>query len=151
MDPVIYRLSTTAPPGEINLKPESWRILAHVNGQRTVAEIAEALGMDESTAAQLALSLLQSGVLEIAQGKAGPVRATVNGAFFDEVTHQLAAAVGPLAEIVIDEEIENLGESRKEFPRDRIPDLVEKVSQAIPDEAKRIKFQQVMLEAIRKQ
>ncbi len=151
MDAVIYRLSTTAPPGEVNLKPESWRILAQVNGERTVAEIAQALGMDESTAAQLALSLFQSGVLELAQGTAAPVRATVDGVFFDQVTHQLAAAMGPLAEIVIDEEIENLGESRKQFPRERIPDLIERVSQAIPDEAKRIQFQQVMLEAIRKQ
>ncbi len=151
MDPVIYRLSTAAPPGEVNLKPESWRILAHVNGERTISDIAKALGMDEPTAAQLALSLFQSGVLEIAQGTSAPVRATVDGAFFDEVTHQLAAAMGPLAEIVIDEEIENLSESRKQFPRERIPDLVERVSQAIPDESKRIKFQQVMLEAIRKQ
>jgi DNA-binding MarR family transcriptional regulator len=151
MDPVIYRLSTTAPPGEVNLKPESWRILAQVNGERTIAEIAKALGMDEPAAAQIALSLYQAGVLEVAQGAATPARARVDGAFFDEVTHQLATAVGPLAEIVIDEEIENLGESRKQFPRERIPDLVERVSQAIPDEAKRIKFQQVMLEAIRKQ
>lgn len=150
MDPVIYRLSTTAPPGEVNLKPDSWRVLAQVNGERSIAEIAQALGMDEQTAAQIALSLFQSGVLEIAQGTAPQVRASVDGAFFDEVTHQLAAAMGPLAEIVIDEEIENLGESRKQFPRERIPDLVEKVSQAIPDEAKRIKFQQVLLEAIRK-
>jgi hypothetical protein len=151
MDPVIYRLSTTAPPGEVNLKPESWRILAQVNGERTIAEIAQALGMDELAAAQLALSLFQSGVLEIARGKAAPLRATVDGAFFDQVTHELATAMGPLAEIVIDEEIENLGESRKQFPRERIPDLVERVSQAIPDEPKRVKFQQVMLEAIRKQ
>jgi hypothetical protein len=151
MDPVIYRLSTTAPPGEVNLRPESWRVLALVNGERTIAEIAKVLGIDEPAAAQLALSLYQAGVLEVAQGAATPVRASVDGHFFDEVTHQLAAAVGPLAEIVIDEEIENLGESRKQFPRERIPDLVERVSQAIPDEAKRIKFQQVMLEAIRKQ
>lgn len=150
MDPVIYRLSTTAPPGEVNLKPESWRILTLVNGERTIAEIAQTLGMDVATAAQLALSLYHAGVLEVAQGTATIARASVDGSFFDEVTRQLAAAMGPLAEIVIDEEIENLGESRKQFPWDRIPDLVEKVSQAIPDEAKRIKFQQVMLEAIRK-
>ncbi len=151
MDPVIYRLSTTAPPGEVSLKPESWRILAHVNGERSIAEIAQTIGMDEAAAAQVALSLYQAGVLEISQGTVAPPRATVDGSFFNEVTQQLAAAVGPLAEIVIDEEIENLGESRKEFPRERIPDLVERVSQAILNDAKRIKFQQVMLEAIRKQ
>ncbi len=151
MEPVIYKLSTTAPPGEVSLKPESWRILAQVNGERSIAEIAQAIGMDEATAAQVALLLFQAGVLEISRGVVAPPRLTVNGVFFDQVTHQLATAIGPLAEIVIDEEIENLGESRKEFPRDRIPDLVERVSQAIPDEAKRIKFQQVMLEAIRTQ
>ncbi len=150
MDPIIYRLSSTAPPGEINLKPDSWRILTHVNGERTVAEIAQDLGLDEAVATQIALALFQSGVLEIAQGAVAPVRSTVNGTFFAQVTHELAAAMGPLAEIVIDEEVENLGESRQEFPRDRIPDLVERVSQAIPDEARRVKFQQIMLDAIRK-
>ncbi len=151
MDSVIYKLSTTAPPGEVSLKPESWRILAQVNGERTIAEIAQAIGMDEAAATQVALSLYQAGVLEISQGKVAPTRATVDGSFFDQVTQRLAVAMGPLAEIVIDEEIENLGESRKEFPRERIPDLVERVSQAILDDAKRIRFQQAMLETIRKQ
>ncbi len=152
MDSLVFRLSTAAPPGEVSLKPETWRILAQVNGERSIAEIAQAIGMDKAATAQLALSLYQAGVLEISQGSVetvAPPRETVNGLFLEQLTKQLASAIGPLAEIVIDEEIDGLGESRDDFPRDRVPDLVERVSQAIPDDARRLRFQQVMLENIR--
>ncbi len=152
MDPLVFRLSTATPQGEVSLKPESWRVLAQVNGERSIADIAKAIGMDEATAVQLALSLCQSGILEICQGATEtmePPRDIVGQAFLEQVSRQLASAIGPLAEIVVDEEIENLGETRQDFPRSRVPDLVERVSQAIADDNKRIRFQQVMLEGIR--
>lgn len=150
MDSVIYRLSSSAPPGEVNLKPEAWRVLAQVNGVRSLAEIAQAIGLDESGVSRIAVTLYEAGVLEVAAGAVAPPRATIDGAFFDEVAHELARAMGPLAEVVLDNEIDRLGENRTLFPRDRIADLVEGVSEAIPNEAKRVNFQRVMLEAIRK-
>lgn len=147
---VIFKMSSTDIAGEVNLKPETWRVLTQINGTRSVAEIARMLAMDEMVASQIADTLYKAGVLEVAAGSVAPPRATIDGVFFDQVSRELARAMGPLAEFIIDDEIERLGEKREAFPRDRIADLVERVSESIRDDAERVKFQQVMLEAIRR-
>lgn len=147
---VVFRLSTSELAGEINLKPEAWRILSQVDGVRTLSEIAQRIGMDLTTAQQIAESLLQVRILEIAAGTLPPVRATVDTAFFKQLSLELARAVGPLAPVILEDTIAALGEKQESFPRERLADLIERVSEEIRDPARRLRFQQVMLEAIRK-
>lgn len=147
---VVFRLSSGEIAGEINLKPEAWRFLARVNGLRSVADIAQNVGMDEATATRVAETLYQAGILAVAEGSITPPRPSVNGAFFDRVERELARAMGPLATIIVEDEVSALGEKREQFPRERVAELVERVSEAIRDDSRRMQFQQIMLEAIRK-
>jgi hypothetical protein len=146
----IFRLSTRDLSGEVTLTPAVWRVLVQCDGQRSVADIARGLGLDEPLVAQMAETLFRSGVLQVASGSGAPARAIVGGAFFDRLTTELARAVGPLAALTLEDEILALSEMRDGFPRDRVPELVERLSLTIQDDARRLKFQQVMLEAIRK-
>lgn len=147
---VIFKLSTGDLAGEVNLKPEAWRLLTQINGVRSVAEIAKNLGMDETSAISLVDMLFKSHILEIAPGSEPPPSVSVDANFFAEITRELAKAIGPLASIIIEDEIAALGEQADDFPRDRLADLVERVSEAIKDNTKRVAFQRLMLEAIRK-
>ena len=79
-----------------------------------------------------------------------PPRPTVNGAFIEQITTELARAIGPLAALTLEDEIAALDEIQESFPRERIPELIERLGQAIQDDARRLRFQQVMLAAIRK-
>lgn len=148
----IYKLSSTAPAQDISLKPEAWRILTQINGERTVTDIAQGLGMDENLVKQVAVTLYQAGILEMTAPEPNvPAQpAIVPTAFLDLMQHELARAMGPMAEMIIEDEIQGLGQTRALFRQELIPDLVERVSESIRDETRRIKFQQVMLEAIRK-
>src|SRR5574341_2076027 len=147
---VVFKLFGGNLAGEIHLKPEAWRLLVQFDGVRTVAEIAQSIGMDAAAAASIAESLRKAGVLEVAAGSLVPTRATVNGTFFEHVTRELTLVMGPLAKVIIEDEVNALGETRENFPRDRVAELVERVSDEIRDEQKRVNFQRVMLEAIRK-
>ena len=147
---VIFKMSTGDLANEVNLKPEAWRILTQINGTRTVSDIAKNIGMDEATAINVADSLFKAHILEVAPGSVRPSSESVDTAFFNSVTKELARAMGPLASIIVEDEINALGESMENFPRDRLADLIESVSEAIKDNNKRINFQRVMLEAIRK-
>jgi len=147
---VIFRLSSKELTGEINLKPEAWRILSQVNGVRTLGEIAQRTGMDIAIVSRIAESLMQIGILEVAEGTFQPALATVDTAFFDQISRELARAIGPVAPIILDDAITALGEKREAFPRERLADLVERVSEEIRDATKRLRFQQTMLEAIRR-
>lgn len=147
---VVFKLSNRELAQDINLKPEAWRVLARIDGQHSVSQIAQGIGMDEATATRIADILYEAGMLEVAAGSVKPPRPSVNGSFFDQISHELTWSMGPIAEIIISEEIKALGEKREHFPRARIAELVERVGDAIADEGERARFQRIMLEAIRK-
>jgi hypothetical protein len=54
--------------------------------------------------------------------------------FFDQMTSKLSEAVGPMAPLIIRDHIALLGESRVAFPKKRLKELVERVSQEILDD-----------------
>jgi len=83
-----------------------------------------------------------------AKAPAGP---PVDAAFLGQLEQELAREIGPMAALVIDEEIEALGESREFFPWDKVTRLVEKVSTEITDEGKRLRFTEATLQALREQ
>ena len=74
---------------------------------------------------------------------------TVDGTFFAQMEHELTRVMGPVATLIIDDEVAALGADRDSFPRDRMAKLVEKVSSEITDEGKRDSFQQTMFKVIR--
>ena len=83
-----------------------------------------------------------------APGPAIPPELTVDGTFFAQIEHELTKMMGPVATLIIDDEVAALGADKDSFPRDRVAELVKKVGSEITDEDKRASFQQIMLEAI---
>jgi predicted regulator of Ras-like GTPase activity (Roadblock/LC7/MglB family) len=77
-----------------------------------------------------------------------PPELTVDETFFAQMEHELTKVMGPVATLIIDDEMTALGVAKDSFPRDRVAELVEKISAEIADEGKRASFQQIMLEAI---
>jgi predicted regulator of Ras-like GTPase activity (Roadblock/LC7/MglB family) len=77
-----------------------------------------------------------------------PSKLTVDGTFFAQMEHELTKVMGPVAPLIIDDEVAALDADKGSFPRDRVIELVEKVSTEIADEDKRAGFQQTMLEAM---
>jgi len=92
-------------------------------------------------------SLPETKVKTPSRAKA-PSELTVDGNFFAQMEHELTKVMGPVATLIIDDEVAALGAAKDVFPRDRLAELVEKVSSEITDEGKRDSFQQTMLEAI---
>ena len=83
-----------------------------------------------------------------APDRAIPPELTVDGTFFAQMEHELTKVMGPIATLIVDDGVAALGANKGSFPRDRVTELVEKVSAEIADEDKRASFQQTMLEAI---
>jgi len=80
--------------------------------------------------------------------RAIPPEFTVDGTFFAQMEHELTKVMGPIATMIVDDEVAALGAARDSFPRDRVAELVAKVSSEITDKGKRASFQQTMLEVI---
>jgi len=69
--------------------------------------------------------------------------------FFDHVTRALTEAMGPMAALVVRDQVAALGESLETFPKRRVKELLEVVSQEILDERLKLRFHERMSEEMR--
>ena len=64
--------------------------------------------------------------------------------FFHELREALVDAMGPMAQIVLQEQVKVLGQSLDHFPREKVAGLIEAVSREIFDDSIREKFRRSM-------
>ena len=138
-------------PSEISLNATEWNILRHINGLDSVREIAQKVEMTILDVAKAFCKLYQAGLIEMVgesisreEHKTG-----IDPNIFKTVEKELAQIIGPLAPIVLDDHIGGLGENREAFPKDKMPELIELLSNEITDPRKMIDFQKTMLGLIR--
>lgn len=142
-------------------------------GTRIIQEVAQDLSITISAQArptpvrQVANSVSGNGVpvpvglgLEPGLGVAGlepkpaglkNLRSTafVSGRFFAALVAGLTDAMGPMAKIVLRDQIKTLGESPETFPHAKLDMLVELVSREILDDRMRAQFRREMIQEIR--
>jgi Tfp pilus assembly protein FimV len=61
-------------------------------------------------------------------------RETVPPNFFSDMTRELSDFFGPIADIIVRDDVAFLGESMERFPKDRVAELLDLVDREIPDE-----------------
>jgi hypothetical protein len=67
---------------------------------------------------------------------------TVPPDFFDDITRELTEFLGPMASVVVRERVASLGESMGKFPKARVPELLETISQEILDDTSKASFRE---------
>jgi len=58
-------------------------------------------------------------------------------------------AIGPMAHVLMDETLAELGATDKAFPPEKLPELIEKLSWKIHSEHRRVEFQKETLRQLR--
>lgn len=148
---VVPRLARKAPAATIAIEAADWEVLASIDGAVTAGELARERGMEDIEFAKLLYRLKLQGLVEMAvvQQAAPTQKALAGPQFFNALTTAVAAALGPLAEIIIDDAVEDLGFTRANFPREAVASLAERISGEIREPEKRVRFQQTMLQMLR--
>jgi len=77
---------------------------------------------------------------EVAFNKTDAPQETVSAEFFDHVTHELTRILGPLASMIVRYDVAALGESMEKFPKTRVTELINIVSNEISDDNVKISF-----------
>jgi hypothetical protein len=75
---------------------------------------------------------------------ASAVNASLPGVFFSTIESELAKIMGPIARIIVDDKVTELGESRSSFPKGRAEALVHAIGEEIADGEARASFAEVM-------
>jgi len=144
--------------GDIDLVYDQGRLIAKNLGEGCLCILCvrninmPLLNLTANVAAKKLAAKLKGGGKPSSRREAkAPTGPPVDAAFLGQLEQELAREIGPMAALVIDEEIEALGESRESFPWDKVTHLVEKVSTEIADEGKRLWFTEATLQALREQ
>jgi hypothetical protein len=88
------------------------------------------------------------GQSSLASSSATTAEETVSPEFFDRATEHLTLSIGPMAPIILRDHIEALGESTKNFPKRRVVELIEMLSNEISNNDLRLSFRNWFASAI---
>lgn len=131
--------------GEISLDGQMLSVLMEVDGRQSVGVIAQKLGMTLG-----AIRPVISGLLELKLIEAGEDALSVlDEEFLAVLRNRLALAVGPIAEVLIEDAAADLGYTPERFPTHRAAELVDLLARQIRRENKMTEFKQDMVNMIR--
>jgi len=126
-----------------------WRVLSKLDGVHTVHQIAEMLRIPFAYAARVMYSLYQAGLVEPTAAVKKPAAAdTVPPALLDRVSNILTEVIGPMAPVVLRDQIEALGESPESLPESKLDELISLISREISDGRLKNRFEESIFQEI---
>ncbi|NNF97789.1 MAG: hypothetical protein HKM93_00260 [Desulfobacteraceae bacterium] len=131
--------------GEFSIDSQMLSVLMELNGQQNLGKVAQKKGMSISEIRAIVSKLLKLRLIV-------PVEEMVKAVdkdFLNFLHGQLSQAVGPIAELLIEETISDLGHTMSNFPTNRAAELVELLAREIQRDEKAVAFKQNILQKIR--
>ena len=144
----VFRLSLQKDGEDKHISADRWNLLALSNGMRTIAEIAKALNWDELKTVRITYQLIQAGLLERAEVQRLIRKKLAGENFFLNVENELKKVIGPVAPFVIEDKLNEFGETKDSLPQDQTLSFVESLGEEISHDLKRKEFIKVMRESI---
>jgi DNA-binding Lrp family transcriptional regulator len=111
-------------------------VLMELDGKATLGALAAKTGLTMGAIREVIAHLLKLGLIEKVEKAVSPG----DNDFFRELLDELALAVGPIASVLIEDEVQDLGHNVKSFPRFLATDLVDRLAGATRREAKKAKL-----------
>ncbi len=134
--------------GPITVPHVGWRVLSKVDGMRNVQDIAELLRIPYAYTAKVIFNLHKSALVEVVSPVSRPKGELVPPALLNRLTSILTEVMGPMAPLVLRDQIEALGESRDTLPEAKLDELIDLIGREILDSQLRSKFEAAMLQEI---
>jgi uncharacterized protein DUF4388 len=146
----VFQLADLPPEntGPITVPNVGWRVLSKLDGVRTVQEIAENLRIPSAYAAKVIYSLYKANLVEAATPSKKPVADLVSPALLRRLEIILTEVMGPMAPLVLRDQIETLGESSDSFPESKLDELILLIGREISDGKVKTKFEESMFQEI---
>ncbi|MGD2185514.1 MAG: hypothetical protein PVI71_05275 [Desulfobacterales bacterium] len=116
-----------------------------LDGKTPLNAVAQKTGLNMSTMREVIAKLMQNGLVE----KVDKEIVSLDKDFFDYLVSHLSLALGPIAQVLIEDEIHHLGHEISRFPGNRVAELVDNLAQMIRRKEKKAVFLKMMAAKIR--
>ena len=144
----IFRLCMQKTGENRNISLDQWNVLALSNGVKTISEIAKELNWGELKTVRTVYQLIQEGLLERVEVQRPLRKKLVGENFFSALENELKRVMGPVAPFVIEDKLNEFGETEDSFPQDQALAFIESMGEEVPNEQKRKEFKKAALELL---
>ncbi len=142
---LVFKGSVKGDLDKFSLDNQMLQVLVELDGKKNLASVSRSVNMNPDTLKEVLARLQNFQLIE----KVETTVPVLNDEFLDFIQHQLALALGPIAEILIEDELLEFGNNPQEVPFYRAAELINLLARQIPRQEKKIAFQQVMAKKIK--
>ena len=142
---MVFKRVETNDLGEFSIDSQTLNVLMSLDGSKTVASLAQEKGLNIGTLHDTVTRLLELKLIE-PNAAAIPI---IDGNFLTYLTQELSQAVGPIAQILIEDAVADLSNDPNRFPAHRAAELVELLAHEIQHNEKVTLFKQNMISKIK--
>jgi hypothetical protein len=133
---MVFRRTAANGLGDFSLNRQTLNVYMELNGEATLGQVAEKSGINLGTLRELISNLLGIGLIERVQKDI----VMLDGDFFRYLVAQLSLATGPIAGVLIEDEIHDLGYEVDRFPGYRVTELIDRLAAQIRRDDKKAIF-----------
>ncbi len=138
---LVFKRSDKAQEGEFTLDADTLRTLLTLDGKIPLGEIARRLSMDMTRIRQIMTRLARMNLVV----RVAIPQAVLTQSFVSFLKAELATAMGPIAETLLEDVLDDMGLTAGGIPKSKSAELVDLLAQEIPDNQRRIAFIKAML------
>jgi len=130
----------------VSLNADMIRLLLVIDERKSLHQISAEAEMDAAAFKRTLGSLLEQGLVEPVQRDTPPLDHT----FLHAMRLNLSRVVGPMAEILIDDVMAEMGLNPSHIPVDQAAEIINRLALEIPDEPNQIQFKKSMIPILNK-
>jgi hypothetical protein len=143
---VYYRKRIRRDLQSVSLNADMIRLLLVIDERKSIYQISAEAEMDAATLKRTLGRLLEQGLIEPIQRDSLPLDHT----FLHAMRLNLSRVIGPMAEILIDDVIAEMGLNPSHIPADQAAEIINRLALEIPDEPSQIQFKKSMVPILNK-
>jgi hypothetical protein len=137
---MIFRRKVRDDLGRFSLDGQTLLILMELDGKATLGHLAGKTGLSMGAIRELITNLIKLGLIEKVEKEVVPA----DNVFFRHLLDELALAVGPIASVLIEDEVQALGHDVNSFPSFLVKELVDRLAGEVRREEKKAIFMKNM-------
>ena len=142
---IIYKRKVRDDLGDFSLDGQTLLILLELDGKAALGALAGKTGLNMGTIREMISKLLKLGLIEKVEKEVIPV----DSVFFRNLLDEFALAIGPIAGVLIEDQVQALGHDVNSFPGYLVTELVDRLAGEISREEKKTIFIKNMVDIIR--
>ncbi len=141
-----YRKVIRKDNDQVSLDADMIRLLIAIDENKSLSQIAEEVNMGNATFNKALSKLLDQGLI----GQVKKDIPLLDQSFIETLRINLSRAIGPMAEILIEDLAAEMELTPSEIPIDQAAELIANLSLEVPDEEIRMQFKKSMLAILNK-